>query len=77
MGLMQYLGLSPFPYLAVAVGGLIGLVGGVGARFVFWGNGPGGTVVAIRLGFWGILTGAFLALCYHMVNGVCRLGLAN
>lgn len=72
MTLSQYRGLTPFPYLTLAIGGVLGTAGGIAAHVVFWGDTPGGTVTAIGLGFWGLRIGSFLGLCHHMVAGVCR-----
>jgi hypothetical protein len=74
MTIYNVLGLDPFPWLLVFCCGVVGAAIGPGARFVFWGDTAGGMLVAIRLAFWGMLTGAFVGLCYHMMSDrICRL----
>jgi hypothetical protein len=66
------LGVVEFPWTTVLVWAFVGLLAALIAA-AFWGKTQGGLAVYLRFAFCGVLIGAFLGLCYHVLVGVCRL----
>jgi uncharacterized membrane protein YeaQ/YmgE (transglycosylase-associated protein family) len=68
MNVSQILGLQPISWPTILVWALCGLVAGLVLNFSFWGSTPGGSLVTVRFALIGAALGAFLGLCYYVVD---------
>lgn len=73
---LQYMGMMSFPYTSVAIGVMLGLAIAFGIKLTFLRSTPMGIHVNVGLIVIGVLIGAFLALCWYLLEGVCRFTLS-
>jgi hypothetical protein len=68
MNVSQMLGLHPISWPTILLWALCGSVVGLVVKFAFWGRTPGGSLVTARFAILGAALGAFLGLCYYVVD---------